>query len=110
MKYIYKIVREGKTYTFTSQHNASILLRIPQKFTEFTLRQMRKYNIDSIKVYDFKTQQEVDLSKEIVQCNFCDRQFVKKAEQCYCAYCGGRIWKDLKYNAMQKLYGKKQAK
>ena len=110
MKKIYKIVKEGKTYTFTSKHNASVLLKIPLKFTEFSLRQMNKWKIDEITVYDFKTQEEIYFSKVITKCNFCGRRFVKREEQKYCAYCGSVIWKELTYNAMQKAFGKKQAK
>lgn len=110
MRLIYKIVREGKTYSFTSKRNACFMLRIPEKFTDFNLRQMKKRKIDEITIYDFKTQQEVKKQSKVVICQFCKRTMVKKEEQNYCQYCGSRLWNELTYNAMQKMFGKSQAK
>ena len=110
MKYLYKIVKDGKTYTFTSRHNASILLKIPIDFVNFSMRQMKKRNIDEITVYDFKTQQEIHLSKKITKCNFCGKVFVARENQSYCHICGSILWNELRYNVMQKIYGKLQKK
>lgn len=110
MKFIYKIIKEGKTYTFTTRANASLLLRIPQDFVNFNQRQMQKYRIDKIEIYDFKTQKEIKVSKELTRCQFCGETFMKREKQQYCHICGNRLWNELKYNAMQKLYGKQQTK
>lgn len=110
MKLLYKIVKEGKTYTFTTIDTASLLLHIPKTFVNFNKRQMEKYNIELIEVYDFKTQTTIQKRKELTRCCFCKATFVKTENQHYCQYCGTRLWSELTYNAMQKMYGKLQDK
>lgn len=108
MKRIYKFVIGGKSYSFTTIKNAALLLRIPINFINFTERQLRKYNIDKIEIYDFKTQQQLFLKKEIIKCEFCGEKMVANEKYVYCYKCGCRLWKNSKYNAIQKLYGEKQ--
>lgn len=109
-KYIYRITIDGKTYSFTSKENASLLLRIPKSFDIATDFVKKKYHIDNVEIYNFQTLEQVENNNMKCYCEFCKRIQITSKEARYCCFCGSLLWKKLKSSVIEQQLLRKQGK